>query len=218
MEQQVQTDVQQEDSELLAIKQYIRKYGKLTIVVVLLFAIIGVGATYWYRKSAVIAKNASQIFQEMVLAELHQDSQTASAKGGQLISDYSNTPYAQFASLLLAKISVGAGDLDKAVEQLRLVADKKGSKNLARHLAVVRLAAVYLEQNKLDAALDLVKKDPDPAYVALYAQARGDVYVAKGDIEEAKKAYMLAMQSMPAGVQSPLLQMKVLDLGGMENV
>ena len=194
--------VQTEDQELMVVKQFIRKYGKLTVATVLLFAIAGGGFIYWQRNRTVSANNASQIFQEMVFAELQHDTQTATAKGSQLISEYSNSPYAQFASLLLAKMSVSTGDLDKAVEKLRWVAEQKSSQNIARHLATVRLSAILLEQNKLDEALALVAKDPDQAYIALYAQARGDVYVAKGDIEQAKKAYMLAMQSMPAGVRS----------------
>lgn len=204
---------QAENPELMLVMQFLRKYGRLMIILFVLFFVILLSGKFWVSSKQTNANNASQIFQEMMFADMQQDPQTAVAKGGQLMQDYTKTPYAQFAALLLAKMAVGEGNLDQAAEKLHWVIDQKSSQNIARHLAVVRLVAILLQQNKIDDAFALVNKDPDKAYTSLYAQARGDVYVAKGDLEEAKKAYMLAMQSLPKGVQSPILQMKLLDLG-----
>ncbi len=204
---------QTDSSEVTALKQFCVKYAKLLVGVVVLFVIVLGGVNWWQNKRASAASDASQIFHDMVMAEMQNDTQTATAKGGQLISDYSKTPYAQFAGLLLAKMAVTEGELDKAADQLRWVANQSSAKHIAKHLATVRLAAVLQQQGKLDEALALVAKDPDQAYTTLYAQARGDIYVSKGELAEAKNAYILAMQSLPQGVQSPLLQMKLLDLG-----
>lgn len=208
---------QTENQELMVIMQFVRKYAKLMIILFIIFVGVFVGSNYWKTSRIKTANEASQIFQEMVMAEIQQDVQSATAKGGQLLSDYPNSPYTQFAALLIAKMSVSSGDLDKAAEKLRWVMQQKGAQNIARHLAAVRLVSILIQQEKFDEALALVAKDPEPAYVTLYAQARGDVYVAKGDIEQAKKAYMLAIQSLPIGVQSQILQLKLLDLGGDQN-
>lgn len=209
---------QAENSELMQIMQFVRKYGRLIIILFVMFFVVLIGGRFWYNNRVMNANNASQIFQEMMVADMQRDAASAQAKAGQLMQDYTNSPYAQFAGLLLAKMSVAEGNLDKAAEHLRWVIDQKNAKNFARHLAVVRLVAVLLQQQKYDEAMALVANDPDKAYVALYAQARGDVYVAKGELEEARKAYMLAVQSMPQTVQqSPILQMKLLDLGGETN-
>lgn len=207
-----------ENQELAMIKNFLGRYKGLIIGLLLFFVLALVGTNFWYSKRYNTATRASHIFQEMVFAELQQDAKSAVAKGSQLMTEYSNSPYAQFAGLLLAKIAVAEGDLNKAAEKLRWVAARKSDKDIARHLATVRLAAVLQQQGKLDEALNLVKSDPDKAFISLYAQARGDIYVALGDIEAAKTAYKIAQQSLPQGVQSPLLQMKLLDLGVSDEV
>lgn len=205
------------DQQIMLIKQFLQKYGKLMLVLFIFFVAVVAGGRYWQKNRVMKASNASMIFQEMVISELQHDPETATAKGGQLMSEYKNTPYAQLAGLLLAKMAVASGDLDKAAEQLRWVIEQKNSQNLTKYLATVRLSAILKQQGKLDEALELVANDPETPYIGLYAQARGDVYVAKGDIEQAKKSYKLAIQSLSPGMQDPLLQMKLVDLGGEDN-
>lgn len=204
---------QDERDEMAILKQFWNRYGKLIIGGVIALVVIVAAASYWHKRRTYVSTAASQVFQEMVYADMQQDVETATAKGTQLMQEYKNTPYAQFAGLLLAKVAVANSDLDKAVEQLQWVIDNKSSHEMAMHLATVRLAAVLQQQGKIDEALKLVATDPDPAYTSLYAQARGDVLVAKGELDNAKIAYQLALQSLPVGVNSPLLQMKLADLG-----
>lgn len=208
---------QTENQELAAIMQIWRKYNRAIIIGIVFGAVIIVGSNYWRTTKSNDANAAAQLFQEMVNAELQQDVKTTHEKGEKLLADFANTPYAQFAELLMAKVSVAEDNLDKAAESLRWVIKQNGANSIATHLATARLVGVLIAQNKLDEALALVAKDPEKAYLSLYAQARGDVYVAKGDVEQAKKAYMLAIQSLPMGMQSPILQMKLLDLGGDEH-
>lgn len=208
---------QTENQELMVIMQFWRKYSRLIIIGLVFCAVFIVGGNYWRNAKANDASAAAQLFQEMVNAELQHDVKATNEKGEKLIADFANTPYAQFAKLLMAKISVSEENLDSAADSLRWVIKQNGANSIASHLATVRLVGVLIAQNKLDEALALVAKDPEKAYLSLYAQARGDVYVAKGDIEQAKKAYMLALQSVPMGMQAPILQMKLLDLGGDEH-
>lgn len=202
-----------QNQEIATIVGFFKKYKGIMIGLLLFFLVTLVGTNFYYNRRYNSAARASNIFQEMVYAELSQDAQSAVAKGSQLMSEHKNSPYAQFAGLLMAKIAVAEGDLNKAAEKLRWVATLKKDKDIAGHLATVRLAAVLQQQGKLEEALALVSQDPDKAYLALYAQARGDIYVAMGNVEAAKNAYKLAHQSLPQGMQSPLLQMKMLDLG-----
>lgn len=208
--------IDNENQQLLAIKQFIGKNIRVIVVIVAAVVILVFGGNYWKKQRQVSFAAASQMYQEMALAEMQQDLTTAKSKGEILIGDYDNTPYASMASLLLAKIAVSENDLDTAAAKLRWVINHGGT-NPATHLATARLAAVLQQQNKLDEALALVAKDPDPAYVTLYAQARGDIYAAKGDTAQARQAYLLAIKSLPQGTQAPLLQMKLLDLGGGES-
>ena len=50
-----------------------------------------------------------------------------------------------------------------------------------------------------------------PAFAALYEELKGDLFVARGDIEQARMAYDRAIQQ--AGAESRLLQIKRRELG-----
>jgi predicted negative regulator of RcsB-dependent stress response len=205
-----------ESQELLLLKQYWQKYGKLLIGALLLILVFMAGTRYWQQRKAQQAELASQAYQEMLLAEFAGDSSTAKAKGVALLETYGDSSYAQLAGLSLAKIYINENELDKAAEQLRAVTKHKNSKRLGYYIATVRLAKVLQQQNKFDEALELITHDPDAAYLALYAETRGDLYVAKGQTEDAKRAYKQALNSLPAGVQPDIIQMKLLELGGTD--
>lgn len=202
-----------ERDEMAILKQIWNRYGKFMLATILALVIMMFAMHYWQKRRVQVSTAASQIFQEMIYADMQQDLDGATAKGTQLIQEYKKTPYAQFASLWLAKAAIANGDLDKAVESLKWVYHNSDLQNMATHLAAVRLAAILQQQGKLDEALEYVAKDADPAYTAMYAQARGDVLVAKGELDKARAAYQLALQSLPEGVKAPLLQMKLADLG-----
>ena len=201
----------------LTLKKCTKKYIKLIIIVAVLFIAVVVGVTNWRKNTLARAAHASQIYQEMLFAEYQQDHNAVMAKGEQLIASYSRTPYAQLGALLLAKNAVAENNLDLAVEKLRWAIAHKASKKIVVPIATVHLALVLQQQGKLDEALELVMNVPEKTYLSLYAQARGDIYVAKGDLKQAKTAYLEAMQSLAPGVQAPLLQLKLMDLGSDDN-
>ncbi len=207
-----------ENQQLAALKQMWQKYSRIIMLTILVFLIVVFGGRYWQKNKVVRSQQAAQIYQEMLLAEYQSDFTTANTKGSQLVSDFTNTPYSQLAALMLAKIAVAENNLDLAIEKLQWVIKHKGSKKVAANIATVRLARILEQQGKLDEALALVEKDPESAYIPLYAQARGDILVAKGEPVLAKTAYLQALQSLPPGTQAPSLQAKLLDLGGEENV
>lgn len=201
----------------LALQKNTKKIIKLIIILLIAIIAVVVSVNAWRKHQVLRLANASQIYQEMLFAQYQQDNNTVTAKGEQLISSYSKTPYAKLGALLLAKNAVSEKNLDLAVEKLRWVVAQNNSKNIIAPIATVHLATVLQQQGKLDEALELVKNDPSKPYIPLYAQARGDIYVAKGDLKQAKSAYMQAMQNLAPGVQAPLLQLKLMDLGGFDD-
>lgn len=60
----------------------------------------------------------------------------------------------------------------------------------------MRLADAQLAQNKYDEALKTLSGDVDPAFKATVEELRGDIFVAKKDIDSAKKAYQAAWDSL----------------------
>jgi predicted negative regulator of RcsB-dependent stress response len=201
----------------LAISRSMKQNIKLIILITITLAIILLCGRLWINNQKTRSAQASQIYQEMLFAEYQKDKNTVAAKGEQLMSSYSRTPYSQLAALLLAKNSVAENNLDEAATKLRWAIDHNASKKILVPIATAHLALVLQQQGKLDEALDLVSSDPDKAYISLYAQVRGDIYVAKGDVMQAKAAYIQALENLAPGVQAPLLQLKLMDLGVDDN-
>ncbi len=210
---------QTENQQIEAIKQFLSKYKRIILGVFFGFALVLVATQYWryYTKGQVL--QASDLYQEMLNAENKDDQQQMDAKGQQLMQAYSSTPYPQLAALLLAKHAIIAGDNAQAEEKLRWVLAHKSSKSVALHIATTRLARILLEKRDFDAALKLLDtKKLDSAYIALYEETRGDIYLAQGNNDQAKAAYTKALNSLAPGEEAPILQLKLMSLGGQPAV
>lgn len=206
-----------EDQTAAAVKTFINKYQRLFWWILIGFAVVAGGTRYWQQNRLQRSAAASDAYQQMLIADSHGDQQIANAKGQYLMEDHTSTPYAQFAALLMAKNLANANELDQAAEKLRWVLAQPSAKKVAGHLATLRLAAVLQAQGKLDEALEILSTKVDGAFAGLYEEARGDVYLAKQDLNQAKDAYTKAIASLPPGVPAPLLQLKLADLGVENN-
>ena len=78
----------------------------------------------------------------------------------------------------------------------------------------IGLADSQLAQKKYDAALQTLSTVTVPAFKATVEEARGDVYVAKNDTENAKKAYQSAWDTLVERKQErQILQIKLESVG-----
>lgn len=105
-----------------------------------------------------------------------------------LINEYSNTPYAALSSLALAKVEYEKGNIDTAAEQLASAA-KNATDEVTKQIANLRLASVYLEQKKYDEVSALLDMVHDESFDAHYEELKGDMHMAKGNIEKARSSY-----------------------------
>lgn len=129
-----------------------------------------------------------------------------------LKNDYSGTPYAALAALLLAKDNINANEVEKAVSQLKWVVANNNSDAIL-HLAQQRLARVYLAQNNVSAAEALIKGVKAEGFSAGYNEIRGDINLAKNLPVQAKENYRLALSSLAKGDQRyAIIKMKLDDL------
>jgi len=101
-------------------------------------------------------------------------------------------------------------DLD-AVGALQELLAMSGNKEL-QHVGRLRLARVYLYQDKTQEVLDLLADRESPAFLALNAEVRGDALAALGRIGEARVAYRAALGNSSQSIDRQLVQMKLADL------
>ncbi|KPK29734.1 MAG: hypothetical protein AMJ66_10020 [Betaproteobacteria bacterium SG8_40] len=203
----------EEQEQIDSLKQFWRDYGRLVIAAAVAF-IVGVGGTQgWKHYKRTQAAEASQQFVKLEQAVGKGDANEIRNVAGEIIADYSSTPYAAMAAMIVAGIERRAGDLDAAADRLRWAVEN-GKSEEVRTLARLRLAAVLLDQEQYDAALKQLDGTPGDAFAGLYSDLRGDVLVAQGKPAEARAQYQQALEKSSAN--SPwrdVVQIKLDALG-----
>jgi predicted negative regulator of RcsB-dependent stress response len=124
----------------------------------------------------------------------------------QLKQDFSATPYAALAGLMLAKVHAENVEYDKTIENLQWVIDN-AKQDTIQSIAKLRLIRIYIVQNQLDQAQALLNHDYPLAYASLKEELRGDWHVSRGEFEEARAAYDSAIATAEESEIS-YLQMK----------
>ncbi len=170
---------------------------------------------WWNDRREVQAETASARYEELVQAYARNDATRGTTLLDQLKNDYAFTPYPALGSLIAARVQVEANELDKAAASLRFVMDNAHD-DAIKLIARMRLARVLSAQGKHDDALALLKVDEAGAFATRFADARGDVLLAKGDREGALREYLAARATPNTDnvLDTDMLDLKIRDLGG----
>jgi predicted negative regulator of RcsB-dependent stress response len=183
--------------------------------------VLGLGGVYgwrwWNAHQLARSQEAEQQFSAMLDALGGNRRDEGLLIAGKITSEYTDTPYADHALLVLARLDIESGELDKAATTLRQVRDSTRDPELAL-VAGLRLARVQLAKGSHDEALATLAAIDDPAVAARVAELRGDVMMARGQPAEALMAYREAQLSVEQGktrdglVDQDLLKLKIDEL------
>ena len=196
-----------EEEQVQAIKQWWKENSVSLIAGIVIGAVVLAGYKYWTESKQNQAQQASVIYSQILSSSNDKTKSTETLK-----ADYSATPYAALAALLLAKDNVNANEIEKAISQLKWVVDNSNDEGI-QHLAQQRLARVYLSQNNIESAEALIKGVTANGFVAGYNEIRGDINLAKKLPVQAKENYRLALSSLVQGDQRyDIIKMKLDDL------
>lgn len=204
-----------EDEELAVIRDWWQRNGKPLLTGGALALVVVFGWQAWQKHQVAEAQGASVLYQQLLENSLVADGQADVGKvaelAGKLKADYAGSHYAQYASLLLAKVAVEAGKLDDARAELQAVIDKPADATLGE-LARQRLARVLAAQDKTEDALKLLAGDAEPAFVAAREELKGDLLVKLERSDEALQAFEKAKAALTAEAAVGGLQIKIDDL------
>jgi predicted negative regulator of RcsB-dependent stress response len=203
-----------EKEQLEVAKGWLRENGLWIAGGIAIGALILGGWNWWHARRDAQAETASARYTEAVAAYGRGDP----ARGQQLVDEinreYAWTPYAALGTLVSVRAHVEANELDQAAAGLKSVMDTAPDKDI-RLAARVRLARVQAAQSKYDEALATLNFPEAGVFAPRFADARGDVLLAKGDRAGALKEYLAARTSDTLGrVDNELLDLKIRDLGG----
>jgi len=187
-----------EDQQLEDLKKWWKENGSSIITGVVLGLAILFGTRSWFAWQERTAQNASVIYSVMMKEAESGNTSVASENAATLIADYSSTPYASIASLLLARYRIEENALDAAKAQLQWVLDNESSDDI-RTTAQIRLARVLVGQADYDGALALLDAiETGAGQQGLVSEVRGDIYSQRGDSQQAADAYSAALLLLPA--------------------
>ncbi len=172
------------------------------------------GYQWWQSRQSTESLAAEARFSAMLEALAGNNREEGVRIGNDLATAHGDTPYADQARLLLARLDVEAGNFGEAESRLAGVARESDDPEL-RLVAQMRLARVQLAQGRHDDALASLEAARQPATEARVEELRGDVLLAREDEAGALAAYRKAQSlaetpSMDGGlVDAALLELKI---------
>ncbi len=188
-----------EDQQIEALKKWWKENGT-SLILGLVIGVSGLfGWRYYVDQNHTHAVMASDMYMQVVrkAATKTIDDKTIDLNN-QLITGFSDTPYATLSSLVLAKIEYEKGNIDSAATQLEL-AVKHASDEIIKQVASLRLAQVYIDQKNYSAAATLLNQAHDAAFDAQFEELKGDLYSAQGELAQARAAYDKAIELSGGG-------------------
>lgn len=210
-----------EEEQVERLKRWWSENGRSLVIGVALAVVGYFGWQMWQSQQQEARESASMLYEELTETVMTQPGEALSEEermkaasiAEELKSDYSDLIYASNAALLMARVAVEQGDLEKAEQHLRWVLEQDHSKAITL-LARLRLAQAQYGQGEYDQALATLDAVDPGAYASAYAELRGDILVAKGEPAAAQAAYQTALDELlPAeGGRRDTIQMKLDDL------
>lgn len=201
------------DDQLAALKAWLKQYGMAVVAGLVLGVMVLAGINYWRQYRMQQSDTASRHY-EMLLQNFQRgNSEVIMASARQLIDGFESTPYAGKAALLLARNRFDAGDIAGARQYLEW-ASRNARETAVQHSARLRLARLLMDQGDVDGALALTKVRDTDGFASDYEELKGDLLLAKGDREGARRAYQAALDALPrTSGYARLLTMKRDNLG-----
>ena len=203
----------EEQEQLDQIKHFWKQYGNA--ITWALIVVLGVFASwnfyqYWQRNQAT---QAAILFDEVERAVQSTDVVRIDRVFGDMKDRFASTSFAQQSGLLVAKQYVALDKPESAVNALTWVIEKSSDPGY-KAIAKLRLAAVLIEQQKLDAALSQLEGSFPASFEPLVADRKADLFALQGSREKAVSEYQKAYRLLDVRTEyRRLIEVKLNALG-----
>jgi len=127
----------------------------------------------------------------------------------QATGEAASATYSQLVQLAAQENDAVQGEMQTLAEQLKSDYADTAYADFGS-LFIARLAAVLIQQDKADEALAVLPETADAAYAPQIEEARGDALYLKGELNNARDAYLRAMDAAQTlGQTNTTLQRKI---------
>ena len=204
-------DLLSEKEQIDKMRAWWSDYGWYVIGGVVLGAVILFGINYYQSQQINAEIAASALYDELSEHVTDGNLEAAEETVARLDSEYGNSSYAAQSKLAMARLYMDKNRDQDAADALNALLAMNDFEHL-QHVARARLAKVLLYQGKPEEVLSLLEGQESAAFAALYAEERGDAYVALGRYDEARTSYQAALGEVQPTVDQGLIQLKLMDL------
>ena len=206
-------DLLSEKEQIEQLRSWWSGYGNYVIGGIVIGAGLLFGVNQYQANKLQTQLDASTAYETLVEHVVDGDLENAERMASEISTLYSDTTYQGQAGLAMARLYMDQNrDQDAAGALLAVVNGNSGDE--LKHVARLRLARVYLYQNKAEEVVALLADLDKGAFAAAYGEVLGDAYTALGRIAEAQDEYQKVLTDpLSRGTVDPqLVQWKALDL------
>lgn len=202
-----------EKEQIEAMRSWWQDNGRYVIGGVVLGVAILVGWNQWKEYRQATRLEASALYETLAEKVTDGNLEESESAARKLYESYSSTIYSGLARLAMARLYMDKGRDQDAADTLNALLEARVDSDI-RMVGRLRLARVYLYQNKAQQVIDLLQGFEDSAFAARYAELVGDAHAELGQVGEAADSYARAMRDDPEAptVNRALIQMKIADL------
>lgn len=206
-------DLLSEKEQIEQMRSWWSEYGGYVIFGVAAGALLLFGVNYYKNSKQTAQLEASALYESLTNHVVDGNLDEAEAVADQLGTSYTSTTYAAQSKLAIARLYMDSNRDQDAADVLGELLDLGAGEELEA-VARLRLARIWLYQDKPQQVVDMLEGQDKAAFAASYGEALGDAYYALGRIADAEAAYQqVLMNPLSRGtVDQQLVQWKVLDL------
>ena len=195
------------------VRAWMRENGSSVITGILLGLALILGWQWWQGRGLRLKEEASTQFTALTDAIEAKDEAKVKAFAAVIDTQFGDTTYAPLARMRRAQFLQSLGKSDDAIALLKGAPTPKDP--ALAELQVLRLSRLQLIAGKSEDAQKTLAPVTEPLFPAQVGELRGDILVALGKLDEARKAYELAMSSLDeAAPMRRLVELKLIEAGG----
>ena len=209
-----------EEEQVEALKNWWQENGRSTVLAIVVALGLGFGWQGWQVSKNEQIEKSSAVYQNLIetLDVYEEDGSndsrtTAIYLANELKENYSDSTYAYYAALYLAKFAVEKRDLETAESELRWVLTRSPGFDIEL-ITQQRLGRVLAARGDIKQSLSILSNTNTGKYASGYARAKGDIYLSVNKNAKALEAYQQAktLDLDAGGTGQSYLDMKIKHL------
>lgn len=211
-------ELRSEEEQVQAIKDWWKRNGSSLLIGIGAALAIVFGWQAWQNNQAQQRAEAANQFATLLNAFADEAdanaSETVSFVAQTLREDYSESAYAIYGNLVLARQQMMLdSNVEGAIDSFQWALEKASDYPALGLVIRNRLARAQFAAEHYENALATIDAaENTDAFAGIFAELRGDILLAKGDTDGAREAYLAAREQNQQG-RSGIVELKLSDLG-----